>query len=40
LKDSFGQTSQINFTDVVLNAPANEQALRFTPPAGTDVLTQ
>lgn len=40
LTDSFGQKSQITFSDLVLNAPANEQALRFTPPAGTDVLTQ
>jgi outer membrane lipoprotein carrier protein len=40
LTDSFGQKSQITFNDLVLNAPANEQALRFAPPAGTDVLTQ
>ena len=40
LTDSFGQKSTISFADLVLNAPANEQALKFTPPAGTDVLTQ
>jgi outer membrane lipoprotein carrier protein len=40
LTDSFGQKSTISFNDLVLNTPVNEQALRFTPPAGTDVLTQ
>jgi outer membrane lipoprotein carrier protein len=40
LKDSFGQTSLISFTGLALNVPANEEALRFSPPAGTDVLTQ
>jgi outer membrane lipoprotein carrier protein len=40
LTDSFGQKSTISFADLVLNTPANEQALKFIPPAGTDVLTQ
>ncbi len=40
LTDSFGQKSTISFADLVLNTPANEQALKFAPPAGTDVLTQ
>jgi outer membrane lipoprotein carrier protein len=40
LTDSFGQKSTISFNDLVLNTPVNEQALKFTPPAGTDVLTQ
>lgn len=40
LTDSFGQKSQISFSELVVNTPVNEQALRFTPPAGTDVLTQ
>lgn len=40
LTDSFGQKSLISFNDMAINTPVNEQALRFTPPAGTDVLTQ
>ena len=36
--DSFGQRSQITFTDLVLNTPPAPDAFRFVPPAGVEVL--
>lgn len=36
--DSFGQRSQISFTDLVLNMPAAADAFRFVPPPGVEVL--
>lgn len=40
LVDSFGQRSQITFTDLVLNVPPAADAFRFVPPAGVEVLRQ
>jgi len=36
--DSFGQRSQITFTDLVLNTPPAPDAFRYVPPAGVEVL--
>lgn len=40
LKDSFGQTSRLQFTNVVKNPALNSDSFRFTPPKGADVLQQ
>ncbi|MDO6460831.1 outer membrane lipoprotein chaperone LolA [Granulosicoccaceae sp. 1_MG-2023] len=38
LQDSFGQETQIRFSDVARNQPVDDSLFRFTPPQGTDVL--
>jgi outer membrane lipoprotein carrier protein len=38
LIDSFGQRSQLNFSDVATNLAPAADAFRFTPPKGVDVL--
>lgn len=40
LKDAFGQTSVLRFSDVQLNVPAAPQAFRFTAPKGVTVIEQ
>lgn len=38
LFDSFGQTTQVNFSRIERNPALPASAFRFTPPAGTDVV--
>ena len=38
LRDSLGQTTRIEFSDVVRNPPIPEQAFQFKPPPGADVI--
>ena len=38
LFDSFGQTTQVNFSSIERNPALPASAFRFTPPAGTDVV--
>ena len=38
--DSFGQTSRLDFTGFAANAPVDAALLRFTVPAGADVIEQ
>jgi outer membrane lipoprotein carrier protein len=40
LKDSFGQTSRISFTQAKRNEAIAPAAFTFTPPAGADVSQQ
>jgi outer membrane lipoprotein carrier protein len=40
ITDSFGQRSQLRFTDWVVNPPIDAARFRFTAPAGADVLEQ
>ncbi|NCW89121.1 MAG: outer membrane lipoprotein carrier protein LolA [Rhodocyclales bacterium] len=40
LEDSFGQVTNLAFTNVVRNGDAPASLFRFTPPAGADVLKQ
>ncbi|MDR1854721.1 MAG: outer membrane lipoprotein chaperone LolA [Azoarcus sp.] len=38
LRDNFGQTTQIDFTDLRVNPKLDAATFRFEPPAGADVL--
>jgi outer membrane lipoprotein carrier protein len=38
LVDGLEQTTRIEFSDVVVNAPLDERLFEFEPPAGTDVI--
>jgi outer membrane lipoprotein carrier protein len=40
LKDSLGQQTTINFSNVKLNPSFSSSAFNFTPPKGTDVIDQ
>lgn len=40
LKDSLGQQTTINFSNVTLNPALNSSVFNFTPPKGTDVIDQ
>nr|WP_290368491.1 outer membrane lipoprotein chaperone LolA [Sinobacterium norvegicum] len=40
LLDGFGQTTDIQFSEVVVNAAVNDDLFSFTPPQGTDVLVE
>lgn len=40
LKDSLGQQTTINFSNVKLNPTLNSSAFNFVPPKGTDVIDQ
>lgn len=38
MEDAFGQRTEIQFENVLLNQPANPALFSFTPPEGTDVV--
>ena len=38
MEDAFGQRTEINFFNTLVNAPANPQLFVFSPPEGTDVV--
>lgn len=40
ISDAFGTRSLLQFKDLVLNPKLGDEAFRFVPPAGTDVLEQ
>lgn len=40
LDDQFGQTTQIQFSQVIRNKPIEDKLFTFTPPAGTDVIRE
>lgn len=40
ITDAFGQQSVLRFAEVALNVPLGEDAFRFAPPAGADVIEQ
>jgi outer membrane lipoprotein carrier protein len=40
LKDSLGQQTTINFSNVKLNPTLSANAFNFVPPKGTDVIDQ
>jgi outer membrane lipoprotein-sorting protein len=38
VEDKLGQTATVNFIDPVRNGPVDDSVVRFTPPAGVDVI--
>lgn len=40
LKDSFGQTTVLNFSKLEKNPSLNSSAFKFTPPKGTDIISE
>lgn len=40
LRDSFGQTTVIRFSNLERNVKLSDEAFRFTPPAGADVIRE
>ncbi|MGA9574522.1 MAG: outer membrane lipoprotein chaperone LolA [Lysobacterales bacterium] len=38
MEDAFGQRTEIHFTNVEVNQPADQDLFHFTPPEGTDVV--
>jgi len=40
LDDQFGQTTQIQFTQLIRNKAIDDKVFTFTPPAGTDIIRE
>ncbi|MBM5570238.1 MULTISPECIES: outer membrane lipoprotein chaperone LolA [Deefgea] len=40
LDDQFGQTTQIQFTQLIRNKAIEDKVFTFTPPAGTDIIRE
>ena len=40
MKDNFGQTTQMSFSDVEENVDISEDKFKFIPPPGVDVLEE
>jgi outer membrane lipoprotein carrier protein len=38
MEDAFGQRTEINFENILINPPADPELFHFTPPEGTDVV--
>lgn len=38
MEDAFGQRTEINFENILINLPADPELFRFTPPEGVDVV--
>jgi outer membrane lipoprotein carrier protein len=38
MEDAFGQRTEINFENILINPPADPELFYFTPPEGTDVV--
>ena len=38
MEDAFGQRTEIQFENVLINQPAEPDLFLFTPPEGTDVV--
>ena len=40
LRDQFGQTTVIKFSDLQRNVKLSPETFRFTPPKGADVISE
>ncbi len=40
LKDHYGNTTEVNFSNIKINAPIGDELFKFSPPEGTSVIVQ